>query len=707
MFALFRLCSRAPISLMRCPHAAPPRRGHGDGQLAAPVLRGQRALLLRQAFDRAGIHHAAAVFARAEAHVDQVVGHRNHVGIVLHDEDGVALVAQHPQDGNQLLVVARVQADRGLVEHVERPHQRGAKRRRQVDALRLAAGQRGRQTVQRQVVQADIPQEAEAPPDLVQHLVNDRHVLLGQAQGVEEALGFAHGLRRHPVDRQVAHAHVARFAAQPRAAAVRARLVAAIAAEEHADVDLVLLLLQPLEEAADAVVVVVIALDDEAALGFRQIGPRRVQPDVVRLGDALQRGQVRAIVRLGPRLDRALVDRLGLIGHHQVQVQLDDVAEAVAGRAGAERVVEREEAGLRVLVGDVAGPALEALGELVPHRRAAVRGQLDGPRRAAAFLIRGLDGVGGARAHLAFDAQPVHHHADRRPALQHIGRQIVERDRLTVHQQAAEALATQLLDDRQRRGGCAGLGAGRHFLVPRLRRIVHGRGAHVHEREVVANQQAGAFGELAQAVGDDLGGFADHFLAAVAADGLAHAREQQAHVVVDLGDRGDRRARITDRVLLADGDGRADAVDAVHVGLLHPLQELAGVGGERLHVAALPFRVDGVEGQRRLARSAHAGDDDELADGQREADVLQVVRTRAAHDDGRAVEGGGRHDFRVCGYVRARRERPKHSMIRRRREAFKEAAEMPRNWAGNRRIPRAWTAPPRGHPGTRRQAHPL
>ena len=77
----------------------------------------------------------------------------------------------------------------------------------------------------------------------------------------------------------------------------------------------------------------------------------------------------------------------------------------------------------------------------------------------------------------------------------------------------------------------------------------------------------------------------------------------------------------------------ADAVDAVDVRLLHPLEELPRVGGQRLDVAALPFGVDRVEGERRLARSADAGDDDQLAERQREVDVLEVVRARAADDD--------------------------------------------------------------------------
>ena len=47
-------------------------------------------------------------------------------------------------------------------------------------------------------------------------------------------------------------------------------------------------------------------------------------------------------------------------------------------------------------------------------------------------------------------------------------------------------------------------------------------------------------------------------------------------------------------------------VDAVHLRLVHAIEELPRVGGERLDVAALAFGVDGVEGERGLARAADA-----------------------------------------------------------------------------------------------------
>ena len=85
--------------------------------------------------------------------------------------------------------------------------------------------------------------------------------------------------------------------------------------------------------------------------------------------------------------------------------------------------------------------------------------------------------------------------------------------------------------------------------------------------------------------------------------GHADPRPQQPHVVVDLGDGADGRARILRGGLLLDGDRRRQAVDLVDVGLLHHLQELARIGRQRFDVAPLSLGVDGVEGERRFARA--------------------------------------------------------------------------------------------------------
>ena len=362
-------------------------RRHRDLQFAAQVFGRERSRLGREVGQRAVEDHPPAVLAGAEAHVDDVIGHGDHVGVVLDDQDGVALVAQLPQDRDEPLVVAGMQADRRLVEHVQRADQRRAERRRQADALRFPPRQGRRQAVEREVVEADVGEEAEAPADLDQHLVGDRGLLRAQCQRVEELLGLARGQRRDPVDRLAADPHGACLASQPRALAVGARLVAAVTAQEHPDVHLVFLPLEPREEAAHPLPVAAVALDDEAPFLGGQITPGHVEAQAEALRDLLQLGEVGAVVRLGPRLDGALRQRLRLVGHDQRGVEFDDVAEAVARRAGAERVVEREQARLRRLIRQAAGAALEALAE---HQRGvglAVLAEPTRPRRAAALLI--------------------------------------------------------------------------------------------------------------------------------------------------------------------------------------------------------------------------------------------------------------------------------------------------------------------------------
>ena len=64
--------------------------------------------------------------------------------LVLHHHDRVARLGQPAQHARQAAGVARVQAHRRLVQHVERAGQRAAERGRQRHPLRLAARQRAR-----------------------------------------------------------------------------------------------------------------------------------------------------------------------------------------------------------------------------------------------------------------------------------------------------------------------------------------------------------------------------------------------------------------------------------------------------------------------------------------------------------------------------------------------------------------------------------
>src|SRR5207244_3356615 len=121
------------------------------------------------------------------------------------------------------------------------------------------------------------------------------------------------------------------------------------------------------------------------------------------------------------------------------------------------------------------------------------------------------------------------------------------------------------------------------------------------------------------------------------------ARVEEPQVVVDLGHGAHGRARVPRGRLLVDRDRRAEALDRIDVGLLHHLQELPRVGGERLDVAALALGVDRVEGKARLPGTGEPRDADESVPREPDGDVLEVVLPGAVD-----YELFGRHREGYC-----------------------------------------------------------
>src|SRR5215469_4659972 len=64
---------------------------------------------------------------------------------------------------------------------------------------------------------------------------------------------------------------------------------------------------------------------------------------------------------------------------------------------------------------------------------------------------------------------------------------------------------------------------------------------------------------------------------------------------------------------------------------IHLIEELAGVGGERLYVTPLALGIDRIERQRRLSRPAQSGDYGERVTRDLDIDVLKVVLAGAAN----------------------------------------------------------------------------
>ncbi len=109
---------------------------------------------------------------------------------------------------------------------------------------------------------------------------------------------------------------------------------------------------------------------------------------------------------------------------------------------------------MRILVRNLAAPALEAFGEGV--RNAA---DLHRPGGAAAFPIRGLNRIGEPRTQVTLDLEAVHNDLQHGRVGERCGVDVFQRHRVFVDQQPAEALAPQRLE--RRADGACGINAGR------------------------------------------------------------------------------------------------------------------------------------------------------------------------------------------------------------------------------------------------------
>ena len=144
---------------------------------------------------------------------------------------------------------------------------------------------------------------------------------------------------------------------------------------------------------------------------------------------------------------------------------------------------------------------------------------------------------------------------------------------------------------------------------------------------------AGALRQREDLIDDLVNGLLANLLAALGAVGGAHPGPQQAEVVVDLRHRAHGGPGVLAGGLLVNGDGGAETLDIVHIGLVHLAQEHPGIGAEGLHIPSLALGVDGVEGQGGLAGAGEARHDHQLVPGDGDVDILQIVGAGAFDDD--------------------------------------------------------------------------
>jgi hypothetical protein len=133
----------------------------------------------------------------ARAEVDDVVGDRDRLRLVLHHEHRVALVPQPQQQVVHPLDVVGVQPDRRLVEDIGDVGERGTEVTDHLDALRLTARQRARWPVEREVAEPDLPERVKG---LLERGEQRRHRRLVEAIDPPGQVADLHRARLGDVD---------------------------------------------------------------------------------------------------------------------------------------------------------------------------------------------------------------------------------------------------------------------------------------------------------------------------------------------------------------------------------------------------------------------------------------------------------------------------------------------------------------------------
>ena len=116
--------------------------------------------------------------AGAGADIEHIIGKADGVLVMLHHDHGVAEVAQPLQRFKEPRIVALMQADAGLVQHVKNAGEPRADLRGEPDALALAAGQGAGRAREREIFKADVHKEAQPVADLLQDADRDLVLLL-------------------------------------------------------------------------------------------------------------------------------------------------------------------------------------------------------------------------------------------------------------------------------------------------------------------------------------------------------------------------------------------------------------------------------------------------------------------------------------------------------------------------------------------------
>ena len=99
------------------------------------------------------------MYARPRPDFDDMVGGAHGLFVVFDHDHGVADVAQPLQGVDHLAIVARVQTNARLIQHIQHAHQFRADLHREPHPLRFAARKGGGTAVEAEIVNANVEQQ--------------------------------------------------------------------------------------------------------------------------------------------------------------------------------------------------------------------------------------------------------------------------------------------------------------------------------------------------------------------------------------------------------------------------------------------------------------------------------------------------------------------------------------------------------------------
>ena len=544
---------------------------------------------------------------------------------MLHHNEGVAQITEVTESGKKLIIIPLMETDGGLIENIENAHQAAADLGRQADTLALAARQRAAGAAQGEIVQAHRLQETQPLADLLQDLHGDDLLLLRKLQMIEKRDLLIHGQGGHIEDGLTAHGDCQRLAPQPLPLAGGAGTLG------HEGLNLLLagiglgLPIAALQVVGNALKGLVQHALATGLIVFQcQLLPlRTVEDHILHRGGELLIGRAEGeIILLCQGIEihagdavgadgvparghhRTVQDGLALIGHHQRRINLLLHAKTCAGRAGTEGVIEGEEAGRQFFNGDAAILTGIVLREL---KILFLTHQVDA-HKAACEMGGCLHTVGKAAGNILADNKTIHHDVDVVLDVLGEGDLLIQFIHLSIHADADIAAA-------------AGIGKDLGMLTL----------ASTHHR--CHHLDACTLGQGHNAVDDLIHRLLADLFSALGTVGRTYPRPQKAHIVIDLRHRTHGGAGILGCGFLIDGDGGAQALNIVHIGLVHLPQKHTGIGAEGLHIAALSLGIDGIECQRGLAAAAETRQHHQLVAGDGYINILQVILPRAFYEN--------------------------------------------------------------------------